>query len=124
MEVNRQQLCDEENQALKCQLGMIGVSEVYSPPRVTARAEQFGIQAGFALDLTVPDPEDGNPWDFSVRSKREKCKRMVQEETIPTDRIAAVYSVQSATSAEFPKDGACKSAGNDESWNRAPRVLC
>ena len=80
MEVNRQQLCDEENQALKCQLGMIGVREVYSPPRVTARAEQLGIQAGFALDLTVPDSDDGNPWDFSVRSKREKCKRMVQEQ--------------------------------------------
>ena len=28
---------------------------------------------GFAFDLTVCDPDDGQPWDFSVKAKREKA---------------------------------------------------
>ncbi len=31
-----------------------GVAEVFSPPKVSARAWNFGVTAGFALDLTVP----------------------------------------------------------------------
>ena len=31
---------------------------------------------GFALDLTVVDPEDGLPWDFSKSGKREKARQM------------------------------------------------
>ena len=39
------------------------VSEVWSPPRVTKLAEEYGLSAGFALDLQVDD-ENGQPWDF------------------------------------------------------------
>ena len=28
---------------------------------------------GFAFDLTVKDPDDGQPWDFSTREKRVKA---------------------------------------------------
>ena len=31
------------------------VSEVYSPPRVTSMAREFGLQPGIALDITVDD---------------------------------------------------------------------
>ena len=31
---------------------------------------------GFALDLTVVDPDDGLPWDFSKSGKREKARQM------------------------------------------------
>ena len=44
------------------------VSEMYSPPRVTAeirRMKHRHLLPGFALDLTVVDPDDGMPWDFS-----------------------------------------------------------
>ena len=35
--------------------------------------------AGFALDLTVLD-EDGTPWDFTQRDKREKARRLVRQQ--------------------------------------------
>ena len=54
------------------------VSELYSPPRVTAMAEKMGMIPGFALDLTVRDPEDGMPWDFDDPKKREKAEKMVK----------------------------------------------
>ena len=53
------------------------VSEVYSPPRVTEllrKLKHKHLMPGFALDLTVDDPDDGKPWDFSVREKREKAR--------------------------------------------------
>ena len=56
------------------------VSEVYSPPRVSALAGRMGLQRGFALDLTVVDPDDGKPWDFDCPAKRAKALRKVQME--------------------------------------------
>ncbi len=59
------------------------VSEIYSPPRVTkaiASMPELGLTAGFALDLTCTDPEDGEPWDFDRKSKRDKALRKVREE--------------------------------------------
>ena len=58
------------------------VSEIYSPPRVTEllrRTRSRHLMAGFALDLTVTD-EDGTPWDFTLRHKREKARRMIREQ--------------------------------------------
>ena len=37
------------------------VSKIYSPPRVVAMAARMGLRPGFALDLTVIDPDDGLP---------------------------------------------------------------
>ena len=28
------------------------------------------MMAGFAFDITVLDPDDGEPWDFNVQAKR------------------------------------------------------
>ena len=58
------------------------VSEMYSPPRVTAelrRMKHRHLMPGFALDLTVVDPDDGLPWDFSKSGKREKITEAPQE---------------------------------------------
>ena len=52
---------------------------MYSPPRVAAELRRTGnkhLLPGFALDLTVVDPEDGLPWDFSKSGKREKARQM------------------------------------------------
>ena len=52
------------------------VSELYSPPRVTAmlrRMTNHGLTPGLALDLTTTDPDDGTPWDFNLPEKREKA---------------------------------------------------
>jgi len=54
------------------------VSEVYSPPRVTALAAEFRLIPGMALDLTVTDPDDGLPWDFSNGKKRRKAEWLIK----------------------------------------------
>ena len=58
----------------------VDVAEIYSPPRATARASQFGLTPGFALDLSVNDPDDGMPWDFDEKAKRDKARRLLQEQ--------------------------------------------
>ena len=55
------------------------VSEIYSPPRVTAeirRQRHRHLLPGFALDLTVTDPDDGQPWDFCCMEKRDKARAL------------------------------------------------
>ncbi len=59
------------------------VSEIYSPPRVTAeikRSRNKHLLPGFAFDLTVVDPDDGQPWDFTRRDKREKARAMLRRQ--------------------------------------------
>ena len=59
------------------------VSEIYSPPRVTAmlkRMTNHGLTPGLAMDLTTNDPDDGAPWDFDVEAKREKALRLQREQ--------------------------------------------
>ena len=58
------------------------LSEIYSPPRVTAAAEilkELDIDPGLALDLTTCD-ENGEPWDFGKDIMRAKAKRLVEEQ--------------------------------------------
>ena len=57
------------------------VSEIYSPPRVTTEIQRSGfkhLRAGLALDLTVSDPDDGQPWKFSRRDNREKATQLIR----------------------------------------------
>ena len=59
------------------------VSEIYSPPRVTKLIKESRykyLMPGLALDLTVVDPDDGQPWDFSLRSKREKARALFRQQ--------------------------------------------
>ena len=58
------------------------VSEIYSPPRVTAAAKllpDYNVLPGMALDLTTSD-EEGLPWDFSIPRQRARAKERLQEE--------------------------------------------
>ena len=71
-------------------LGSIGyfhaktvVSEIYSPPRVTAeilKSKSEFLTPGLAFDITVNDPDDGQPWDFNVRAKREKAREILRKQ--------------------------------------------
>ena len=55
------------------------VLDIYSPPRATAdltRSKRYRhLAPGFAFDLTTVDPDDGMPWDFSQKGKRQKARR-------------------------------------------------
>ena len=58
------------------------VSEIYSPPRVTLelmRGRFKHLSPGLAFDLTVNDPDDGKPWDFSRASKRAKARELIKQ---------------------------------------------
>ena len=35
---------------------------------------------GFAFDITCNDPDDGQPWDFSRRDKREKVRALLTKQ--------------------------------------------
>lgn len=50
------------------------VAEVYIPPRVTKMAEQLGLRAGWASDLTTHD-DDGRAWDFDQLEVRNRALR-------------------------------------------------
>ncbi len=60
--------------------GKFDVAEVYSPTRVTGMAEKFNLKPGWALDLTMNDPDDDKPWDFSMPEKREKAKKLQKQD--------------------------------------------
>ena len=60
------------------------VSEIYSPPRVTAAIKllpELRCIPGFALDLTTTDTE-GRPWDFDDYETRERARKIVREEKL------------------------------------------
>ena len=56
------------------------VAEVYSPPRITQIAEKIGLNPWWSLDLTVDDPEDGQPWDFAQADKRERTRQLLSRQ--------------------------------------------
>ena len=59
------------------------ISEIYSPPRITAelrkRSHKY-LVAGLAMDLTVNDPMDDMPWDFSKPEKRERAREKLRSQ--------------------------------------------
>ena len=58
------------------------VSEIYSPPRVTAASKllpELKLIPGFALDLTTADV-DGLPWDFDSKVMRDRAMKKLKEE--------------------------------------------
>ena len=59
------------------------ISEIYSPPRITKEIVRGGwkhVAPGFALDLTVNDPHDNCPWDFSRADKRRRALELLREQ--------------------------------------------
>jgi hypothetical protein len=59
------------------------VSEIFSPPRVTGELLRRGrrhLVPGLALDITCMDPDDGTPWDFSIKAKREKARKLLRSQ--------------------------------------------
>ena len=72
---------EENHQRLQKSLQAV-VSEIYSPPRVTAAAARLTglrIDPGAALDLTTVD-EFGRPWDFSKDEMQQKAMKKFKEE--------------------------------------------
>ena len=49
----------------------VDVAELFSPPRVTITAKEFGLKAGMAMDLT-------NGWDFSLPRHRAAAEKYIK----------------------------------------------
>ena len=59
------------------------VSEIYSPPGVTALIRQLKVRhvmPGYAFDITTVDPADGMPWDFNIPAKRQRARMLIREQ--------------------------------------------
>ena len=56
------------------------VAEAYSPPRLVKMANKLGFKGKWSLDLTMVDPDDGQPWDLSLGAKRKKAKDMLERD--------------------------------------------
>ena len=54
------------------------VSEIYSPPRVVALAEEESLQGGWSLDLTQCNKE-GKVWDFDLPEMRDEARRRLRQ---------------------------------------------
>ena len=55
------------------------VSEVWSPPRVTALAGEYRLNPGSAYDIETSD-SNGRPWDFDIPEQRNQCVREILEQ--------------------------------------------
>ena len=59
------------------------VSEIYSPPRVTAPIRQLKsrhVMPSYAFDLTTVDTADGLPWDFNGPAKRLRARMLIRQQ--------------------------------------------
>ena len=93
--------------------GAHDVSEVYSPPRVTAMAEKLGLDAGWALDLIVAD-DDGVAWDFSNQAKRDTALQKIRDDKpfmLITSPICGPFSALHSL-FNFPKMNHGRSRGS------------
>ena len=78
------------------------VSEIHSPPRVSAMAEKMGLVPGVALDLTTVDPDDNVPCDFNNIQKRNKARIMIiDEKGTVANRQPNVCNIQPAARREL-----------------------
>ena len=94
------------------------MSEMYSPPRVTAELQRMKhkhLLPGSALDLTVVDPDDGLPWDFSLRRKRIRARKIIREQRpyliIGSPQCKEFCTWQKLSEARHPDEGQRAAAG-------------
>ena len=56
----------------------VDMSEIYSVPRVAAKAGELGLRQGFSLDLSCPTPS-GHRWNFLRRGCRRRALELGRE---------------------------------------------
>ena len=56
------------------------VCELFSPPRVAARAHKAGLRGGWSLDLRAPDPISGRHWDLSDPMEQQRIIDMIRRD--------------------------------------------
>eukprot|EP00438_Fugacium_kawagutii_P000480 Skav216940 [mRNA] locus=scaffold3396:50058:57739:+ [translate_table: standard] len=56
------------------------VAEIYNPERFTSKANRFGLQPGFAIDLTLCKNAKGEHWDLSTSEDQKTLKQLLKTE--------------------------------------------
>ena len=56
------------------------VAEIYNPERFTSKANRFGLQPGFAIDLTLQKNSKGEYWDLSKQADKVALKGLLRKE--------------------------------------------
>jgi hypothetical protein len=59
-------LGEEENRGI--------IIDSHSAPRIGAIAGMWDLLPGWSLDLTVNDPDDGEPWDFNMQENETRLR--------------------------------------------------
>ena len=54
-------------------LNIIGITEVFSPPRVVLQGKRLGLRAGSSMDLLTG-------WNFELKADRDRAIQMIEEE--------------------------------------------
>ena len=60
--------------------GRYSVAEVFSPPRVCARARERGMAGGWSMDWMERCPITGQAWDLSKRHIQEKAMKLLKRD--------------------------------------------
>ena len=62
------------------QRGCYDVVEVFSPPRICARARERGLRGGWSLDWMTTDPITGMKWDLRLPRIQQKVMDMLRRD--------------------------------------------
>ena len=92
--------------------------EIYSPPRINAVAAMWGLLPGWSIDFTIDDPDDGKPWDFNCKDKRDKALGMVLGKRalllIGSPMCTAFSRLQNWNFKKMPREKVQQSSNRDE----------
>lgn len=97
------------------------VSEVYSPRRVILESKKSrfrNLAPGLAMVLTVKDPDDGQPCDFSLLSKRIKARDLLRQ-SMPALLIGSPVCTASSTSQRLNRAKAKRPEEMQEAYVQA-----
>ena len=77
--------CDEEErgrnlQSLKVEEKKYDIAELFSPPRMTERAKEFGLKGGWSIDDRVKDPITKRTYDLRNRKDQNEIRRMIRRD--------------------------------------------
>ena len=77
-------------------------SQIHSPPRITEMIKMLKMSPGMALDLSVNDPDDGKPWDFTDPRKIRTIMKNVMGDI---DRMSHVQGILFLVKRDLFQDG-------------------
>jgi len=78
----------EDEEGLRCMIedrgkikeGKYSVCEVFSPPRICARARERNMRGGWSLDWVTKCPTTGMSWDLSLEKMQKKAMALLKKD--------------------------------------------